>query len=371
MINLPIKRFKLKENKVIINNLIVEYEDISEDNREILESLISKGAYGSALLTLNSFYNVKKINEAECSHSEYLSYLKECNNLMKECVVETDKAHDFRPLINLNGFEIMESADHIARGKGDKLLVEDFRKDYESLSDYELDDYADKLQQELKSIYNDDEVNVLRFEILDLLNKKERANNRASGNGLRYNKKLKELIKKAEDQLNEAEGTQCSDIASRKDQSVGRLQKPKKKRKRKFIKEGTNTSSVFTSFRPSGQSDGLLGRLWFNIGDKVETIDLFYTDGEYSLVYGTFVPDYIKEFVTNYGGYPKFVEDAVSYFKNYNKSKIDECCFNVPRNHGFKGFMMDESGLYTRGNYVLIKEGKTIKAVNKKSLENK
>ncbi len=298
MINLPIKRFKLKENKVIINNLVVEYEDISEDNREILESLISKGAYGSALLTLNSFYNVKKINEAKCNHSEYLSYLKECNNLMKECVVETDKAHDFRPLINLNGFEIMESADHIARGKGDRLLVEDFR-------------------------------------------------------------------------LKEAEGTQCSDIAGRKDQSVGRLQKPKKKRKRKFIKEGTNTSSVFTSFRPSGQSDGLLGRLWFNIGDKVETIDLFYTDGEYSLVYGTFVPDYIKEFVNNYGGYPKFVEDAVSYFKNYNKSKIDESCFNVPRNHGFKGFMMDESGLYTRGNYVLIKEGKTIKAVNKKSVFKK
>lgn len=211
MINLPIKRFKLKENKVIINNLIVEYEDISEDNREILESLISKGAYGSALLTLNSFYNVKKINEAECSHSEYLSYLNECNNLMKECVVETDKAHNFRPLINLNGFEIMESADHIARGKGDKLLVEDFR-------------------------------------------------------------------------LNESEGTQCSDIASRKDQSVGKLQRPPKKKK-----------------------------------------------------------------------FKKVIDEALE----------------VPRNHGFKGFMMNESGFYTRGNYVLIKEGKTIKAVNKKSLENK
>ena len=76
--------------------------------------------------------------------------------------------------------------------------------DLESLGDYELDDYADKLQQELKSVYNDDSVNALRFEILDLLNKKERANKRASGNGLKHNKKLKELIKKAESILNES-----------------------------------------------------------------------------------------------------------------------------------------------------------------------
>lgn len=207
-INLPINKFKFEDNKVFINDLIVEYEAVSEDTQEILESLISKGAYGTALLTLNMFYNVKSINEAAVTQKDYLSYLGECNKLLdeKECLVEGDEALKYKPLINLNGLEIMESDNNIARGKGSRLVVEDFR--------------------------------------------------------------LKE----------EAEGTQCSDIAEKKDQSVGSLKKAKKPKK--FI---------------------------------------------------------VKE-------------------------------NNVPRNHGFKGFMMDESGMYTRGNYVLIKEGKEIKAVRKNNL---
>lgn len=205
-ITLPIKDFKLNNNKVFINETVVEYEPISDDNREILESLISKGAYGSALLTLNKFYNVKNINESKCTHSDYINYLTECNNLMKECVSETD-AHNFRPLINLDGFEIMENADHIARGKGNKLLIEDFRL------------------------------------------------------------------------VEESEGTQCSDIAEKKDQNVGGLQKPKK----------------------------------------------------------------IKKHITE--------------------------MFKIPKNHGFRGFRLDECGHYTRGNYILINENGTIKAINKKYLK--
>ena len=125
-ITMPIKSFELDGNKVKVNESVIEYEDISADTREILESLISKGAYGSALLTLNMFYNVKSINESDYTQEDYERYLGECNNLMEECVVETE-ARDFRPLINLKGLEIMESADHIARGKGNKLLIEDFR----------------------------------------------------------------------------------------------------------------------------------------------------------------------------------------------------------------------------------------------------
>ena len=48
-ITMPIKSFKLDGNKVKVNESVIEYEDISADTREILESLISKGAYGSAL----------------------------------------------------------------------------------------------------------------------------------------------------------------------------------------------------------------------------------------------------------------------------------------------------------------------------------
>ena len=87
MITKPIKIFKLKGNKVYINENVIEYENISDETREILESLISKGAYGSALLTLNMFYNVKTINEEAYTQEQYLSYLGECNSLMEECVV--------------------------------------------------------------------------------------------------------------------------------------------------------------------------------------------------------------------------------------------------------------------------------------------
>lgn len=96
--------------------------------------------------------------------------------------------------------------------------------------------------------------------------------------------------------------------------------------------EGTETlkesdkpeESVFTSFRPSGQEEGLIGRLWFNIDGKSDTIDLFYNDGKYDLIYGTFVPDYIKEFVDNYGGYDKFVDDALKYVQGLKESTLNE-----------------------------------------------
>lgn len=73
-----------------------------------------------------------------------------------------------------------------------------------------------------------------------------------------------------------------------------------------------SNDSIFTSFRPSGQSEGLLGRLWFNIGDKTETVDLFYVDGEYRLVYGMIIPGYVKEFIDSYG-YDKLLQEAIAY----------------------------------------------------------
>ena len=82
-ITTPISCFSLKDNIVKINETIIEFENISDDHREILESLISKGAYGSALLTLNKFYNVKAINESKYTHKDYVTYLTECNKLMK------------------------------------------------------------------------------------------------------------------------------------------------------------------------------------------------------------------------------------------------------------------------------------------------
>ena len=313
-ITMPIKSFKLDGNRVKVNESVIEYEDISADTREILESLISKGAYGSALLTLNMFYNVKSINESDYTQEDYERYLGECNNLMEECVVETE-ARDFRPLINLKGLEIMESADHIARGKGNKLLIEDFRnlktlkeqditmnedpdegwgEDVEDLT-AEFFDFIDRVDYEIKNARRgsyagigtsiDDlaqafsNISDMATELSETFSNAEV--NYSSDEDMSESAKVKERPtgnSRADDLKEECEGTQCSDIAEKKDQEVGSLQKPKK---------------------------------------------------------------------------VKHIVEAL----------------NVPKNHRFKGFRLNEKGMYTRGNYVLINEGGSIKAVNKNLLE--
>ena len=276
-ITMPIKSFKLDGNKVLINESVIEYEPISDDSREILESLISKGAYGSALLTLNMFYNVKSINESEYTQEDYATYLGECNKLMEVNTIETE-ARNFRPLVNLNGLEIMESADHIARGKGNKLLIEDFRLNEDS-DGYTGNSRADEVVFE----FSESERDVIAFtNALNEILRMEYDNQISKDKYDECIKKIQDLFvhkdKSVDDLKEEAEGTQCSDIAEKKDQEVGSLQKPKK---------------------------------------------------------------------------PK---------KHFNEM------FKIPKNHGFKGFRLDENGHYIRGNYVLINEDGSIKAVNKNKL---
>ena len=278
-ITMPIKSFKLDGNKVLINESVIEYEPISDDSREILESLISKGAYGSALLTLNMFYNVKSINESEYTQEDYATYLGECNKLMEVNTIETE-ARNFRPLVNLNGLEIMESADHIARGKGNKLLIEDFRLNEDS-DGYTGNSRADEIVFE----FSESERDVIAFtNALNEISRMEYDNQISKDKYDECIGKIQYLFvnenNSIDDLKEEVEGTQCSDIAEKKDQEVGSLQKPKK---------------------------------------------------------------------------PK---------KHFNEM------FKIPRNHGFKGFRLDENGHYIRGNYVLINEDGSIKAVNKKLLED-
>ena len=276
-ITMPIKSFKLDGNKVLINESVIEYEPISDDSREILESLISKGAYGSALLTLNMFYNVKSINESEYTQEDYATYLGECNKLMEVNTIETE-ARNFRPLVNLNGLEIMESADHIARGKGNKLLIEDFRLNEDS-DGYTGNSRADEIVFE----FSESERDVIAFtKAVNEISRMEYDNQISKDKYDECIKKIQDLFvhkdKSIDDLKEEVEGTQCSDIAEKKDQEVGSLQKPKK---------------------------------------------------------------------------PK---------KHFNEM------FKIPKNHGFKGFRLDENGHYIRGNYVLINENGSIKAVNKNKL---
>lgn len=301
-ITTPISCFSLKDNIVKINETTIEFENISDDHREILESLISKGAYGSALLTLNKFYNVKAINESKYTHKDYVTYLTECNKLMKECVSETT-AQNLRPLINLDGLEIMESADHILRGKGSKLLVEDFRNPKmlkeqaitmnedpdegwgEDVGDLTADffDFVDRVDYEIKNArrgsYADigtsiDDLAKTFSSIADMATELSETFSNAEVN---YSSD-EDMNESVDGFKEECEGTQCSDIAEKKDQEVGSLQKPKKPKKH------------FTEM------------------------------------------------------------------------------FRVPKNHGFKGFRLDEQGHYVRGKYVLINEEGSIKAVNKNKL---
>ena len=273
-ITMPIKSFKLKGNKVYVNESVIEYENISKDNHEILESMISKGAYGSALLTLNKLYNIKSINESKYTQEEYCKYLEECNNLMEECVIET-KAHNFRPLINLNGLEIMENANNIARGKGDKLLIEDFRNNKQLKEDSFVEktvaDYIVEAIEEDYLSYEDVAKAALNYMSSDELEDMVRMNDF-------HITMVFDPTGEDEEMFEDCEGTQCSDIAEKKDQEVGSLQKPEK---------------------------------------------------------------------------PK---------KNFTEM------FRVPKNHGFKGFRLNEQGLYSRGNYILINENGNIKAVRKANI---
>jgi hypothetical protein len=171
---------------------------------------------------------------------------------MKECVTETE-AHNFRPLLNLKGLEIMESADHIARGKGNKLLVEDFRVLNEQSDWMEFQNRAEQLYEDAKNEMSTDDFYSFCDAVVSIFN--------------------------TEVMEEECEGTQCSDIAEKKDQEVGSLQRPKKEN--------------------------------------------------------------------------HFVE-----------------MYKIPKNHGFKGFRLDEYGRYTRGKYILINEDGKIRAVNKNKLED-
>lgn len=259
-IQLPINKFILEDNKLFINESVIEYENISDESKEILESLISKGAYFSSLLELNSNYNVKTINEKEITSEDYTKYLQECKSLKKECIVETT-ALNYKPLVNIRGLEIMENDTSIARGKNNKLFIEDFRLKEDASGDWlKFQNQIEQIFENAKSQMDEE----MFYDFCDAVG--DIARNYSFG----YNED--------EELQEEAEGTQTDDIADKVDYEVGSLQKPKK-------------------------------------------------------------PNHIVEM------------------------------FNVPSTHTFKGFMMNEQGVYARGNYILINESGKIKAVNKKLYE--
>lgn len=371
-ITMPIKSFKLDGNKVKVNESVIEYEDISADTREILESLISKGAYGSALLTLNMFYNVKSINESDYTQEDYERYLGECNNLMEECVIETE-ARDFRPLINLKGLEIMESANHIARGKGNKLLIEDFRNlktlkeqditmnedpdegwgdDVEDLT-AEFFDFVDRVDYEIKNARRGSYAGI-GTSIDDLAQAFSNISDMAT--------ELSETFSNAE--VNYSSDEDMNESAKVKERPTGNS------RADEIVFEFSQTERDTETFTKALNE---ISRMEYdNQIDKdkydecIKKIQDLFVHKDKSIddlkeeVEGTQCSDIAEKKDQEVGSLQK-PKKPIKHFTEM---------FNVPKNHGFRGFRLNEKGMYTRGNYVLINEDGSIKAVNKKLLED-
>lgn len=369
-ITMPIKSFKLDGNKVKVNESVIEYEDISADTREILESLISKGAYGSALLTLNMFYNVKSINESDYTQEDYERYLGECNNLMEECVVETE-ARDFRPLINLKGLEIMESADHIARGKGNKLLIEDFRNlktlkeqditmnedpdegwgdDVEDLT-AEFFDFVDRVDYEIKNARRGSYAGI-GTSIDDLAQAFSNISDMAT--------ELSETFSNAE--VNYSSDEDMNESAKVKERPTGNS------RADEIVFEFSQTERDTETFTKALNE---ISRMEYDSQIDKDKYDECIKKIQDLFVHKDKSIDDLKEEAegTQCSDIAEKKDQEVGSLQKPKKVKHIVEALNVPKNHGFKGFRLNEKGMYTRGNYVLINEGGSIKAVNKNLLE--
>ena len=322
----PINKIDFNKNVLKINETTTIKFNKCDLDVELIESLISKGAYASALLYLNSKCLVENINGEILTKESYSNYLQECKDLLKENVYETT-ASGFRQLCNINGLEILENNKFVARGKT-KLYVENFKEEYFpdlvmsiisefNDSDMSRDDYMnalnkiselewenkistddyDRANKKLNKIYIDNRNKDVEpvnesceecdecLDIIDIIHETfDKLTDEESVKSLlqSLNNEVKSLADKYNvvlDEINECEGTQTTDIAPKLDQEVGRLVKPPKQ-------------------------------------------------------------DDLKE----------------------------EYDFNVGFNHKFKGFILTEQGRYERGNFVLVKEGEQIKAIHKSKL---
>ena len=369
-ITMPIKSFELDGNKVKVNESVIEYEDISADTREILESLISKGAYGSALLTLNMFYNVKSINESDYTQEDYERYLGECNNLMEECVVETE-ARDFRPLINLKGLEIMESADHIARGKGNKLLIEDFRN-LKTLKEQDI-----TMNEDPDEGWGDD-VEDLTAEFFDFVDRVDyEIKNARRGSYAGIGTSIDDLAKafsNISDMATELSETfSNAEVNYSSDEDMNESTKVKERptgnsRADEIVFEFSQTERDTETFTKALNE---ISRMEFdNQIDKdkydecIKKIQDLFVHKDKSIddlkeeVEGTQCSDIAEKKDQEVGSLQK-PKKPIKHFTEM---------FNVPKNHGFRGFRLNEQGHYVRGKYILINEDGSIKAVNKNKL---
>ena len=147
-----INKIELKENLLVIDNKELNYGTLTEDDKEVLNTMISKGSKYLPLLYLNNKYVLESVNGKRLSKLEYLTYLLECKRIKKAGVKESNTK--IKPLANVGNLEILEGDKNIYFGKDGKLFEE-----YDDFSDLELvrdvvDNFKDITGEELKNIFN-------------------------------------------------------------------------------------------------------------------------------------------------------------------------------------------------------------------------
>ena len=245
-ITMPIARIEFTDNTLRINENSFHYNISNSFDIELLESLISKGAYGSALLYLNNTSILESINETKVAEKEFKKYLQECKNLLKENVYELE-ASNLRPLCSIRGLEILESDTNIYRGKT-KLFVEDFR----GVADVakSIDDFI--------TAGNSDDLKDRYINLLNDISEKENSNKITKADYADAIKRVHRAYTEIRrgDFNESAEGTQTTDIASRKDQNLGGkvVMPPKKKRiDESIFNVGTNHKFKGFILSPNGR----------------------------------------------------------------------------------------------------------------------
>ena len=322
----PIDKIDFNKNVLKINETTTIKFNKCDLDIELIESLISKGAYASTLLYLNSKCLVENINGEILTKESYSNYLQECKDLLKENVYETT-ASGFRQLCNINGLEVLENNKFVARGKT-KLYVENFKEEY----------FPD-LVMNIISEFNDSEMS--RDDYMNALNKiseLEWENKISTDDYDRANKKLNKIYidsrNRSVEPVNESceECDNCLDLTDIIHETFDKL---------------TDEESVKSLLQSLNNEVKSLADKYNVVLDEINECE------------GTQTTDIA----------PKLDQEVGRLVKPPKQDDLkEEYDFNVGFNHKFKGFILTEQGRYERGNFVLVKEGEQIKAIHKSKL---
>lgn len=322
-----IDKIDFNENVLKINETTTIKFNKCDLDTELIESLISKGAYASALLYLNSKCLVESINDEILTKESYSNYLQECKDLLKENVYETT-ASGFRQLCNINGLELLENNKFVARGKT-KLFVENFKEEY----------FPDLIMSVISEFNNS---SMSREDYMNALNKiseLEWENRISTDEYDRANKKLNKLYIENRNKDVEPVTESCDENDCCSD-TINCI--------RKACEDAGNEESVKSLLQSLNNEIKSLADKYNVVLDEINECE------------GTQTTDIA----------PKLDQEMNGLVEPPKQDDLkEEYDFNVGFNHNFKGFILTEQGRYERGNFVLVKENGNVKAVSKNKLK--